>query len=117
LVLCGSVAGVEGRTYILAGAESVRLRDLVQTVVEAMGAPALPVNLPAKPFRLYEAASRHLYAWTGCRLPRADRIDLYLGDRAFDLSQSRRELGYGPKVGTKEAVYRTAAWFRNMGYL
>ncbi|ULA64039.1 MAG: UDP-glucose 4-epimerase [Nitrospira sp.] len=115
LILCGSVAGIEGRTYILAGPESVRLRDLVQTIVEAIGAPALPANFPAKPFRLYEAASRYLYSWIGCRLPRADRIDLYLGDRAFDLSKSRRELGYGPKVGTKEAVHRTAAWFKEHG--
>lgn len=117
LVRCGSAAGIEGRTYILAGAESIRLRDLVQTIGEAVGAPALPTNLPAGPFRLYEAASRHLYSWLGCRLPRADRIDLYLGDRAFDLSQSRRELGYRPTVSTKEAVLRTAAWFKEHGYI
>lgn len=117
LVLCGSVTGIEGRTYILAGAESICLRDLVQTIVEAVGAPALPANLPEGPFRLYEKASRQLYSWIGCRLPRADRIDLYLGDRAFDLSRSRRELGYGPKVSTKEAVLRTAAWFKEHGYI
>jgi nucleoside-diphosphate-sugar epimerase len=117
LILGGSVTGIEGRTYILAGAESVRLRDLVQTIVEAVGAPGLPANLPAGPFRLYEAASRHLFSWTGRRLPRADRIDLYLGDRAFDLSRSSRELGYIPKVSTKEAVHRTAAWFKEQGYI
>lgn len=117
LILGGSVTGIEGRTYILAGAESVRLRDLVQTIVEAVGAPGLPADLPAGPFRLYEAASRHLFSWTGRRLPRADRIDLYLGDRAFDLSRSSRELGYIPKVSTKEAVHRTAAWFKEQGYI
>jgi nucleoside-diphosphate-sugar epimerase len=115
LVLCGAVTGIEGRTYILAGAESVRLRDLVQTIEEAVGGTGLLPNLPAGPFRLYETASRHLFSWTGRRLPRADRIDLYLGDRAFDLSRSRRELGYSPKVSTKEAVHRTAAWFKEQG--
>jgi nucleoside-diphosphate-sugar epimerase len=117
LILCGSVTGIEGQTYILAGAESVRLRDFVQTVVEAVGAPGLPTNLPAGPFRLYEMASRHLFSWIGCRLPRADRIDLYLGDRAFDLSRSGRELGYIPKASTREAVHRTAAWFKEHGYI
>lgn len=117
LALCGSVTDIEGQTYILAGAESVRLRDLVQTIAEEVGAPRLPTNLPAGPFRLYEMASRHLFSWTGYRLPRADRIDLYLGDRAFDLSRSGRELGYIPKVSTKEAVHRTAAWFREHGYI
>jgi len=117
LVRCGSVTGIEGRTYILAGAESVCLRDLIQTIREAVGGAELPSSLPAGPFRLYEAASRRLYSWLGCRLPRADRIDLYLGDRAFDLSQSRRELGYRPNVSTKEAVLRTAAWFKEHGHI
>jgi nucleoside-diphosphate-sugar epimerase len=117
LALCGSVAGIEGRTYILAGRESVRLRDFVQAIVEAVGAPGLPANLPAGPLRMYEAASRHFFSWTGYRLPRADRIDLYLGDRVFDLSLSGRVLGYIPKVSTTEAVYRTVAWFREHGYI
>ena len=117
LVRCGFVTGIEGRTYLLAGPESVCLRDLVQTIVEAVRAPQLPTSLPAGPFRLYEMASRYLYSWFGYRLPRADRIDLYLGDRAFDLSQSGRGLGYHPKVSTKEAVHRTASWFKDQGYI
>lgn len=117
LALCGSVTGIEGQTYILAGAEPVPLRDLVQTIAEQVGATRMPTNLPAGPFRLYEAASRHLFSLIGYRLPRADRIDLYLGDRAFDLSRSGHGLGYIPKVSTKEAVHRTAAWFREHGYI
>jgi nucleoside-diphosphate-sugar epimerase len=117
LTLCGSIPGIEGQTYILAGAEPIRLGDLVQTIAEAVGAPELATNLPALPFRLYEMVSRHMYSWTGHRLPRADRIDLYLGDRAFDLSRSRRVLGYAPKTGTKEAVRHTAGWFKEQGYL
>lgn len=117
LALCGSVTGIEGKTYILAGAKPVQLRDLVQIIAEAVGAPGLPTNLPVLPFRLYKMASRHLFSWTGYRLPRADRIDLYLGDRAFDLSLSDRELSYVPKVSTKEAVQRTAAWFKEYSYI
>jgi nucleoside-diphosphate-sugar epimerase len=117
LALCGSVKGIEGQTFILSGANPVCLRDLVQTIVEEVGAPGLPANLPAWPFRLYEAASRHLFSWTDHRLPRADRIDLYLGDRAFDVSLSGRVLGYIPKVNTTAAVHRTAVWFREHGYI
>lgn len=113
LALCGSVTGIEGQTYILAGANPVRLRDFAQTIAEAVNAPQFPFNIPAGPFRLYEMASRHLFSWTGCRLPRADRIDLYLGDRVFDLSRSSRELGYLPKLGTKESVHRTASWYKD----
>jgi nucleoside-diphosphate-sugar epimerase len=117
LALCGSVKGIEGRTYILAGSESVGLRDLILMIGKKVGVTRLPRNLPAGPFCLYEIASRYVYSWAGCRLPRADRIDLYLGDRAFDLSVSRQELGYVPKVSTKEAVHRTAEWFKAQGYI
>jgi nucleoside-diphosphate-sugar epimerase len=117
LTLCGSVAGIEGRTYILAGAESVRLRDLIQAVGEEAGGPPLPPNLPIAPLRLYRMASRRVFQWTGYRSPLADRIDLYLGDRAFDLSRSRQELAYKPGVTTRNAVHRTAAWFKQHGYL
>jgi nucleoside-diphosphate-sugar epimerase len=117
LALCGSVIGIEGKTFILSGASPVRLVDLVQTIVEELRAPGLPANLPAGPFRLYAAASRHLFSWIGHRLPRADRIDLCLGDRAYDLSLSGGVLGYSPKVTTVEAVHRTAVWFREHGYI
>ncbi len=117
LALCGSVAGLEGRTFILAGSEPVRLRDLIRMIGEEVGVTRLPRNLPAGPFRLYEAVNSYVYSWTGHRLPRADRIDLNLGDRAFDLSRSRRELGYSPKVSTREGVHRTAEWFKARGYL
>ena len=67
IALCGSVKGVEGRTYVIAGSESVRLRDLIQTIGEEVGVTRLPMNLPAGPFRLYEIANRHVYSWTGYR--------------------------------------------------
>ncbi len=117
LVLCGSVPGLSGHTCILAGPEWVELRDLVGTIAEAVDAPNVPAPLPAGPFHLYETASRHVFTWTGRRLPRADRIDLFFGDRAFDFSRSRRLLGYAPKVSMKEAVHRTAVWFKEHGYL
>ena len=117
LVLCGSIPGIEGQTFILSGAEPVRLRHLVETIAESVGAPKLPASLPAGPFRMYQWMSRRLFSWTGHRLPRADRIDLYLGDRVFDLSRSRQVLGYMPKVTLKEAVHRTAGWFNEHGFI
>jgi len=117
LALCGSIPGIEGQAFILVGAKPVRFRDLVATIIEAVGAPKMPSSLPAGPFHLYQRMSRHFFSWTGRRLPRADRSDLYFGDQAFDLSRSRRVLGYIPKVSTKEAVRRTATWFKKQGYL
>lgn len=117
LALCGSIKGIEGGTYLIAGSEPVQLLDLIQMIGEEIGLIESPRKLPAGPFRLYEIASHHVYAVTSYRLPRADRIDLFLGDRIFNLSRSRQELGYNPKVSTREAVHRTTEWFKARGFI
>ncbi len=117
LILCGSAGGVEGRTYVLAGNEPVRLRELVSMIGEAVGVTRFPARLPAAPLRLYNVINKLAYSWGGRRLPRADRIDFFLGDRIFDISRARTELGYAPQVSVREAARWTTEWFRTRGDL
>lgn len=117
LLLCGSVKGIEGRTYILAGSESVQLSKLVKMIGEEVGVPRFPANLPAAPLHVYKVLDRMAVALIGRQLPRADRLALFLGDRTFDISRSRQELDYVPRVRTKDTIRRMADWFRAQGYL
>lgn len=117
LLLCGSVKGVEGRTYILAGSESVQLRRLVEMIGEEVGTPRFPANLPAAPLHVYRVLDRMAVALIGRKLPRADRLGLFLGDRTFDIGRARQELGYVPRIGTKDTIHRMAEWFRAHGHL
>lgn len=117
LLLCGSVPGIEGRTYLLSGPEPVQLRDLVKMIGEETGAPALRPNLPIAPLYVYRTLDRVATALFGRRLPRADRLAIFLGNRCLDLSRARNELGYAPKFTTRQIVHRLADWFRSQGYL
>jgi nucleoside-diphosphate-sugar epimerase len=45
------------------------------------------------------------------------RVDWYRQNRAFDISKARKELGYNPRIGLKEGLERTAAWYEENGYL
>jgi len=117
LLLCGSVKGVEGRTYILAGSESVQLRELVQMIGEEVGVARFSASLPVTPLHVYKVLDRLAYSLMDLRLPRADRLPLFLGDRSFDISRARQELGYVPRVGTRETIHRMAEWFRDEGCL
>jgi nucleoside-diphosphate-sugar epimerase len=117
LALCGSVRGVEGRTYILAGSESVPLNRLVEMIGEEVGSPGSPAHLPGAPLHVYRALDRIAVACIGRKLPRADRLAIFLGDRTFDISRASRELGYRPRIRTRETVGRLAEWFRDHGYL
>ena len=117
LFLCGTVKGVEGRTYILTGNEPLLLCDMIQLIQDELRAPALRQALPATPLHLYKLLGKAFRACGGGLLPRFDRVRFFLTDEIFDQSRARAELGYTPKVSTKEAIHRTAEWYREQGYL
>ena len=117
LFLCGTVSGVEGRTYILAGNKPVRLRDMIQLIQDELGAPVLRRPFPVTPLRLYKLLNVMFRACGGAQLPRFDRVRFFLSDEIFDQARARAELGYAPKVSLKEAIHRTADWYRQQGYL
>ncbi len=117
LFLCGTVKGVEGRTYILAGNEPLLLRDMIQLIQNELRAPTLRRAFPETPLRLYELFNKAFLACGGGQLPRFDRVRFFLTDEIFDQSRARAELGHTPKVSTKEAIHRTAEWYREHGYL
>lgn len=117
LLRCGSVKGVEGRTYILAGSESVQLRRLVELIGEEVGMTRFPASRQAAPLQVYRVLDRLAVAWIGRKLPRADRLALFLGDRRFDIGRASQELGYVPEVAIKDTIHRMAEWFRARGHL
>jgi nucleoside-diphosphate-sugar epimerase len=45
------------------------------------------------------------------------RADWFRQNRAFRIDRARRELGYDPKVDLATGLARTAAWYRENGYL
>ena len=89
LFLCGTVKGIEGRTYLFAGNEPILLRDMIQLIQGELRAPALKRAFPAMPLRLYKLLNEVVRACGGERLPRFDRVRFFLTDEIFDLSRAR----------------------------
>ncbi len=108
----------DGQTYLIADDEYVEIERLVRMVADSMKIklkvphiPVLPVVLighivekVCKPFKIKPPI-----------FPR--RVDWYRQNRAFDISKARKELGYNPRIGLKEGLERTAAWYEENGYL
>jgi nucleoside-diphosphate-sugar epimerase len=117
LCLCGTVKGVEGRTYIITGDEPLPLRAMIRLIQDELGVTVSRRAVPAAPLRLYKLLNDVVGACGGGRLPRFDRVEFFLNDRIFDQSRARDELGYTPKVSLKEAIHRTAEWYREQGHL
>ena len=108
----------DGGTFLIADREPCTIEELVRAVADAMD---VDVRIPHLPYAPLLAAS-HLVARI-CRplgvepplFPR--RAHWYRHDRAFDISRARDVLGYRPEVDLPEGLRRTAAWYRDHGYL
>jgi nucleoside-diphosphate-sugar epimerase len=117
LWLCGTRPGIEGNDYILTGGQSITLHEWIEWIrAETDGSIQTPA-IPAAPLRIYNMLNSLVYAVSGRELPRADRLNLFLGDRSFDISRARKELGYQPGISAAEIVSQTAEWYRSRGYL
>jgi nucleoside-diphosphate-sugar epimerase len=106
LLLCAEVPGVEGEVFVMTGPDSLTLRAWMDAMAAEAGLPPPPTGWPEPLLRAYAAGDRISRALTGRRLPKADRLDFFLGDRSFDISKARRMLGYAPTASSPQVARR-----------
>jgi nucleoside-diphosphate-sugar epimerase len=85
----------EGRAYNIAGRDPLTMRQVVETVVRAVGKPRMIVPLPTGPIRAVLVGAGHL----GIRLPlRVEQVDRIHENKAFDYADAARDLGFSPRT-------------------
>jgi nucleoside-diphosphate-sugar epimerase len=113
LRLCGESSQASGRTYTLAGGETMRLGDLVRLVAREAGVRPWPFRLPVWPAWCAAALCEGMCRVVGTAPPlERRRLAFYTEQRAFDISRARAELGFAPKVDLREGVRRCLEWYR-----
>ena len=118
LRLCGEVPAAANRTYILAGGEVSTLHELVALIAAEAGVAPPTVRLPVWPFWFAGAVCEAICVPLRIEPPiYRRRVDFFTKSRAFDISKARRELGYAPRVGLREGIGMTLAWYREHGWL
>jgi len=116
--LCGTHPAAAGHTYILSGPEVTTLNQLVAITAEVAGVKPLPLRLPVWPFWIAGAACEVLCRPLGIEPPiYRRRVDFFTKSRAFDSSRATTEIGYTPRVGLRDGIGRTLAWYREAGWL
>lgn len=98
-----------GRAYFISNGEPVPLWDLVNRLLEAVGAP--PVRKSVSPHAAYVAGLVMESAYRVLRLRGEPRLTRFLVEEMstshwWDLSAARRDLGYQPKVTLAEGLRR-----------
>lgn len=116
--LCGETPAAAGRSYILAGGEVTSLNELVAMIAQEAHVPPPRLHLPVWPFWIAGAACEVLCAPLGIEPPLyRRRVDFFTKSRAFDISRARRDLGFEPRVGLRDGIRRTLAWYREHQWL
>jgi len=107
-----------GQSYIIADEDYISIENLVKEVARVMKVDLRVPHFPFWPLHLAAAACEAVCKPLGLTPPLfRRRADWYRQNRAFRIDKARRELGYQPKIGLREGLTRTYAWYREQGYL
>ena len=115
--LAGSVPGVSGEAFIIAGAELPSLEDVIRRIGRLTGHPDQKlVKLPAGPILLAGDLCERICRPLGISPPiYRRRIEFFVNNRAYDTTKARTKLGFSPQVSLDEGLARTLAWYRQQG--
>ncbi|MGB9586709.1 MAG: NAD-dependent epimerase/dehydratase family protein [Armatimonadota bacterium] len=107
-----------GQVYTIGGEKYVTLNELARIIAAAVGVPEPKLRFPFWPVRLLSGVVEDACRIVGVEPPVfRRRIDLFVKNRAFDITRSKVELGFQPKVSLEEGVRLTAAWYKSQGML
>lgn len=108
----------DGEAYLIADEEYVEIETLVKKTAAALGVSVKIPHLPLWPViiigHICEKVCQPLKI-TPPIFPR--RVDWFRQNRAFSIEKAKRDLGYRPHIGLDEGLRRTAAWYKQEGYL
>lgn len=107
-----------GRTYIIADDQYYHIKDIVAKIATIMGVKCKMIFLPFYPMywlSFLVAGLWKLLPGDPPLFPR--RVDWYRQNRGFDITRSRTELEYEPKVGLDEGLKLAYEWYKEHGYL
>jgi nucleoside-diphosphate-sugar epimerase len=119
LELAALAPQARGRTYIAGDDEAVTLTELVRSVGDALGTRVRMLRFPSYRAAWYASALIEL-AFKPLRIAPPvfrRRLSWFSTNRWFQIDRAREELGYRPRVKLDEGLARTAAWYRERGYL
>ena len=116
--LCGETPAAAGRTYLLAGSRYTTLAELVRMIAAEFGVPPPRRHVPVAPVWLAGALCELVCVPLRIEPPLyRRRVDFFTKSRAFDGSRARREIGFEPAIDLPEGIHRTAAWYRERGWV
>jgi dihydroflavonol-4-reductase len=126
LVLAGVHPKAAGEAFILAGRESIQVRELVGLVEAVLGFKTGNLYIPETLARLAAALMEKIYRVAlSMQIPLSasgpiitgDKIDTICVHRGFSSEKAQKLLGYQPRVEYQEGLEKTISWMVSKGML
>lgn len=118
IYLCGTVEDALGEVFTIGGEEYTTIRELVNMIADVLGKPIPRLRIPYLPVYAASVACEII-----CRPLRIEppiyprRVEFFRMSRAFSIDKAKRILGYIPRMGLREGLAATAAWYKENGLL
>jgi nucleoside-diphosphate-sugar epimerase len=107
-----------GETFVMAGAEIMTTREVVQRVADALGRKAPRWRVPLWPFLAAAVVLERTLTPLGVQPPlHRRRLDFFRKSFVFSSTKARTKLGFSPEVSFARGVAETARWYRDNGFL
>jgi nucleoside-diphosphate-sugar epimerase len=107
-----------GHTYILAGAETVTSRQMFEAVAAAIDREPKGIRLPLGPMMLAAITCEKIFGAARLNPPlHRRRLEFFNKNLCFDITKSRSELGFAPRISFADGCRQTAEWYRDKGLL
>ena len=118
LLLCAERPEALGRSYNIAGAHPVTVRELAAVIAHALDRKLPAGNIPLWLANLASDIFAILPGIKGEQAPLTrSRVAFLTNSRTYDISQAKSELNYSPLVALEEGIKRTVKWYYTQGYL
>jgi nucleoside-diphosphate-sugar epimerase len=109
-------AACAGRAYFISTGEPRELRDIVNALLCAAGAPQVERSLPYGV--AYAAGATLEKAWSWLRLRGEPPMTRFLAEQLatthyYDISAAQRDFGYRPRVSIDEGLQQLARWWQS----
>jgi farnesol dehydrogenase len=113
-ILAAARHGRSGAHYVLGGRENVSFRELLELVTEVSGSRRRTIVLPAAVALSIARGAETLARLGGSTSITPGWVRVFLEDRRADITASREELGYQPRL-LRDGISQTVRWLRSNG--
>ena len=116
--LCAQKKDAIGQVYILGGDKYLALDELIDLIAKVLRVSVSKIHLPVFPFRALSLLCEKVCVPLGIEPPlHRRRIDFFTKSRAFNISKTKKELGYKPEFDLETGLRLTGEWYREKGFL